>query len=380
MSWSYRPALDGLRCVAVYLVVLFHSGLSVAGGGFIGVDLFFVLSGFLITNILLSDAEETGRIRFARFYARRVRRLLPAALLTVVVTSIVFLAVASIVERLPLVHDAQSALLYVANWHFMAQQNDYFATGVEKSPFLHFWSLAIEEQFYVVFPLLLLVLLAFARRRQRWLPVAVLGGLCALSVAAQLHWGNADPSHAYYGTDTRAYQLLVGAVLACAMRTWSLRPTARLLDRATFVGLGGLLLLATDWVGASPSHRGLGAAAASALVIGAVAVREEGWVARMLSRRTPVYLGRVSYSTYLWHWPVILVARAVLPLTPIEVACLAIVMATALAALSTELLELPIRRSRMLDAIRWPVVAWGVVACVVIATLVVPPVLHSDAR
>src|SRR3954452_20659347 len=167
MSWSHRPALDGVRTIAVYLVVLFHSGLSVADGGFIGVDVFFVLSGFLITNVLLDDVDDCGRIRFGRFYARRIRRLLPAALAVIAATCLLFLALTTVVRRLPLVRVAQSALLYVANWRFLHEQNDYFATtGVDKSPFLHFWSLGIEEQFYVVFPLLLLGLIWAGRRRE----------------------------------------------------------------------------------------------------------------------------------------------------------------------------------------------------------------------
>src|SRR5579862_5155827 len=128
-SWRYRPALDGLRAIAVYLVLLFHAGLAVVSGGFIGVDLFFVLSGFLITNVLLNDIAESGRIRFGRFYARRARRLLLPAVVVVVATSVVFLLIGSIIQRLPLVGDAQSSLLYVANWRFLSQSNNYFATG-----------------------------------------------------------------------------------------------------------------------------------------------------------------------------------------------------------------------------------------------------------
>ena len=158
MSWSYRPALDGLRTIAVYLVLLFHTGLPVAGGGFVGVDLFFVLSGFLVSNVILSEIDRTGTLRIGKFYSRRVRRLLPAAVAVVVATCAVFVLISSVTRRLPLIGDAQAALLYVANWRFLAQSSDYFATDVEESPFLHFWSLAIEEQFYFVFPILLLLL------------------------------------------------------------------------------------------------------------------------------------------------------------------------------------------------------------------------------
>lgn len=144
MTWSHHPALDGLRSIAVYMVLLFHAGLGWLGGGFIGVDLFFVLSGFLVSTVILTEIADTGRLQIGRFYARRVRRLLPAALVVIIVTSLTFLLVTPVVRRLPLVADAQSSLLYVANWHFLGRSTDYFATDVAESPFLHFWSLAIE--------------------------------------------------------------------------------------------------------------------------------------------------------------------------------------------------------------------------------------------
>lgn len=380
MPWSYRPALDGLRSVAVYLVLLFHCGVSAARGGFIGVDLFFVLSGFLITNVLLSDYETTGRIRLSVFYSRRVRRLFPAAVLAVCATCVVFLLVASVVQRLPLVRDAQSALLYIANWRFMHEQNDYFASGVVRSPFLHFWSLAIEEQFYVVFPCVLLVLLR-AARRWAWVPSASIALLLSLSLAAQLYWSAADPNHAYYGTDARVYQLLAGAFLACLLHARQPRRSARLADAGAIAGLGGVLALGSGLLALGVSERGLAAAATATLLIGCLAAADRGLLARLLSRRTPVYLGRVSYATYLWHWPVILVIRQLVPsLRPVELAVVAGVGATGLAALSYQVMEMPIRRSASLDRFRWPTVAAGVCVCGLIAVAVVPPVLQSSRR
>ncbi len=164
ITHSYRPDLDGLRSIAVYLVLLFHTGLGWAKGGFIGVDLFFVLSGFLVTSVLLSEIERDGRFRLGRFYARRVRRLLPAAVVTIVATCLTFTVLWSVVRRLDVIGDAQASLLYYANWHFIAESGDYFAADVEASPFLHFWSLSIEEQFYVFFPILLLALSKVGRR------------------------------------------------------------------------------------------------------------------------------------------------------------------------------------------------------------------------
>ncbi|HLU41110.1 MAG TPA: acyltransferase, partial [Microthrixaceae bacterium] len=146
-TWGHRPALDGLRVVAVYLVVAYHGGLGIAEGGFLGVDLFFVLSGFLVTNVLLHEQATRHRIRLVRFYARRVRRLLPAAAVTIALTAVAFTYVAPPAERGEVLGGARSAFLYVANWHFLGQSNDYFAAEDAPSPFLHFWSLAIEEQF-----------------------------------------------------------------------------------------------------------------------------------------------------------------------------------------------------------------------------------------
>jgi peptidoglycan/LPS O-acetylase OafA/YrhL len=379
MPWSYRPALDGLRTIAVYLVVLFHSGLSFAGGGFIGVDLFFVLSGFLITNVLLSDVDESGRIRFGRFYSRRVRRLLPAAVVTVAATSFVFLLITTVVRRLDMVGDAQSALLYVANWHFMSAQNDYFATAVDKSPFLHFWSLGIEEQFYVAFPLLLLLLTRLGRRRP-WAPTAGIAGFLVLSLIAQVYWASADPSHAYYGTDARVYQLLAGSLLACVLRQWPVRVRVVDANRAALAALVGLLLLGTNLFDIGVSARGVAAAAASTVLIGALTVTDGGTIDALLSRRTPVYLGQVSYSTYLWHWPVILVIRELVTIGPLALAAITIGVATGLAALSYELLEMPIRRSPRLGRARWATVVAGVVVAALVAGAVVPPVLESTRR
>ncbi len=368
--------------MAVYLVLLFHSGLAVARGGFIGVDLFFVLSGFLITSVLLSDVTESGRVHFGRFYARRARRLLLPAVLVIVVTSIVFLLIASFVDRLPLVGDAQSALLYVANWRFLSESSNYFATGLGKSPFLHFWSLGIEEQFYVVFPLLLLLLTRVGRRR-RWVPAACLATLFALSLAAQLHWAQLDPNHAYYGTDTRAYQLLAGAVLALVLRSRQVRLTPRgtgVTDAVGLAGLAGVLLLGSGLLSVSISNRGIAAVAFGVLLIGGVTLAEQGRAATLLSRRTPVYLGQISYATYLWHWPIIVVITDLYRLTPLEVAAIAAVGATALAAASAAVLETPVRRSRVLDRFRWPTVAAGVALCSVVAVALVPAVLGSHRR
>ena len=216
--WGYRAHLDGLRAVAVYLVVAFHAGMGRLVGGFIGVDVFFVLSGYLVTTVLLRDLHgEGGRIRFGRFYARRARRLLPAAAVALVVTAVVFSSLGTTSELLDARSAIRAAALYVANWHFIHQASDYFAADIDASPVVHFWSLSVEEQFYLLWPLLLGGLFAAARRFGRRRDAVVRGVVVVLglvSVGAALHLAGSNLNRAYYGTDTRAYQLLAGAALA----------------------------------------------------------------------------------------------------------------------------------------------------------------------
>jgi len=376
---AHLPSLDGVRAVAVYLVVLFHSGVSVAAGGFVGVDVFFVLSGFLITNLLLQDLDRHGRIRFARFYARRARRLLPAAVVVTLATSVAFLLVAGVVERLPFVRDAQSALLYVANWRFLSEQNDYFATGVDKSPFLHFWSLAIEEQFYVVFPLLLFVVMRLGRSRP-WVPLATLLALFGLSLSTEAYWAGVNTSHAYYGTDARAYQLLAGCLLAVWLRQRQWKVSKAAASAAATVALPALLVVGSSLIPVGVPARGVLAVAAALLLVGGLAGTDRGAVHRLLSGRLPSYAGRISYGTYLWHWPIILVLAHVVPMPPLAVASTAVVIATLCASASYHLLEMPIRRAQVAPRLQWVQVAVGVTACALVAVIVVPPVLSSSRR
>ena len=253
------------------------------------------------------------------------------------------------------------ALLYVANWRFLAQSSDYFATDVEESPFLHFWSLAIEEQFYFVFPILLL-LLTKATRRWGWALLAALGALFALSLGSQLYWARVDTNHAYYGTDARLYQLLAGVLLTVALRTWHVQVRRRTAELLAVGGLVLLLVLGSGLPPLSPSWRGIGAMVASVLLIAGLSLRDDGVLARGLARPVPVFLGRISYGTYLWHWPVILVLEEVLVVSPKIVAVLAVGVATGLAAASYEVLEMPIRTVSHLRRYTWSTVVAGVAA------------------
>ena len=356
----YLPALDGLRAVAVVGVMLFHGGVSWMPGGFLGVDVFFVLSGYLITTLLLRERVGTGAIDLRQFWVRRLRRLLPALL---VLIGAIGIAAPFLVEpgsRASVRGDGLAALGYVANWRFIVTEQSYFA-GVP-SPLRHLWSLAVEEQWYVVFP----IVVALVLRRPRRIRTFVVG--LAVAAVASAVWmavvagGESDPSRAYYGTDTRAHTLLVGALLAAVGAQWPLHRARRLLTAAGVAGAAAVVAAylfvheADSWM-----YQGgfLGLALATAALVAAIAVpREEIAVTRVLAARPLVAIGRVSYGLYLWHWPVDVA------LTPertgldgsgwwVEPALLALrtAVAVALTLASYQLVEQPVRR-RGLDGLR----------------------------
>jgi peptidoglycan/LPS O-acetylase OafA/YrhL len=371
----YRPFLDGLRAIAVYLVVLFHAGSDRFAGGYVGVDVFFVLSGFLVTQLLVRDVVGRGGIDFARFYSRRFRRLLPAALVVLVVTAVVFRALASPVEVADAAGGLKAALLYVTNWFFIDQSTQYFGGDVSANPVLHFWSLAVEEQFYLLWPLLLGGLVMVARRfgRSQWRIVRVVvavGGVASLVWALSLR--ESDPNRAYYGTDARAYQLLAGALLALSpVLIGRLGRFARGVRLAGAAALAGVVVVGSSWLALDAIERGAVVAALTVMVIAALEA-SGGPLARLLSVEPVVYLGKVSYGTYLWHWPVIIVIDRAFDLSVMATVAMTVLVATALASLSFQLLERPIRVSALLDGHRRVVIATGLAASVATAVLVVP--------
>ena len=380
-GWDgYRPYLDGLRAVAVYLVVLFHAGSDRFSGGFIGVDVFFVLSGFLVTTLLLRDLRAGGRVRFGRFYSRRFRRLLPAAFATLIITALVFAAIASPIEVLDAAGGFKAAFLYVTNWYFIAQAASYFGADVSSNPVLHFWSLAVEEQFYLLWPLLLGGLYVAARRfgSRQWpiMRVAVAAGATASLVWA---WSlkSTNPNRAYYGTDARAYQLLAGALLALTPAV--IAALARSPRAARWVGaaaLAGIVVTATTWPSLDPIQRGTLITVITVAVIAAMEAAPTGPAARLLSHEPLVYLGKISYGTYLWHWPVILVlTRTFHPSTTATIA-LTVLIATGLASLSYQILEQPIRLSTLLDRHRHLVIATGLATSLIAAVVIIPAITN----
>jgi peptidoglycan/LPS O-acetylase OafA/YrhL len=377
----YRPHLDGLRAVAVYLVVAFHAGLGLVSGGFIGVDVFFVLSGYLVTQILMRDLAAIGRIQWRQFYARRVRRILPAAVLTLVVTAFVYAVVASPADMFDVLGGFRAAFFYVANWYFIRQSTNYFAADVNSNPVLHFWSLAVEEQFYLLWPLTLgalyLVTGRFGRRRW-WLlrGIVVVAGIA--SAAAAVHVSSTNLARAYYGTDTRAYQLLTGAAIALTPQLF--HRSGRLSRGAAGIAavmFAGLLFLGSSALTVGPITRGVLAAIAAATLIVSLENAEAGLVKRGLSSGAVSYLGRISYGTYLWHWPVIVVIGYSRDLSPLALFVIATPTATGLAAFSYYAIERPVRTSRTLDRFRVPVIAIGFTTSILIGALLIPPILDT---
>ncbi len=348
----YRPGLDGLRALAVTGVFLYHAGVAWMPGGFLGVDLFFVLSGYLITSLLLREFSVHGTIDLLSFWGRRARRLFPAVAVVIVFAMLAALIVAR--DDLGRTRaDALSAIVYLTNWHEVAASHSYFNAFGRPSLLQHLWSLAVEEQFYLLWPLLLL---AGLRRLHPRTVLALTGALAAGSCL--LMWGlfdpSGDPSRVYYGTDTRAFTLLIGAMLAFlwpgAQRALRARTPVRataLIDGAGLAALAGVLVLFATLADYRPwLYRGgfLLMALLGAVVV-AAASHEEGWLGRALGWAPLRWLGVRSYGIYLWHWPIMELTRpgVDVPLHGPALVLLQAALTTGAAALSLRYVEMPVR-------------------------------------
>jgi peptidoglycan/LPS O-acetylase OafA/YrhL len=359
---QYVPALDGVRGIAVAAVLLFHGGYL--AGGFLGVDLFFVLSGFLITKLLLADGSRAGRIRFARFWARRARRLFPALGATLLGVALYAALFASPEERADIRADAWATMLYVPNWRAVNALRDYWALFRTPSPLQHTWSLGIEEQFYLVWPLALAGVLAVCGRRT---PRAVCVGslaLAAASIAAM--WTLYDPrnpSRVYYGTDTRAAAILLGGALAAWQASAG---PARLRAAIELAGGVGVAVLAAAWC---TLYRGGFAACglAGAALIAAAAHPQRGPLAALLALAPLRGLGVISYGVYLWHWPVYLMLDAARTgLSGWMLFGVRVAATIAISLASYRFIEQPIRRGAG-TARRWALVAPAATAAIALA-------------
>lgn len=362
----YRPSLDGLRAGAVVAVLLFHAGWSRAHGGFLGVDVFFTLSGYLITTLLLSEYSESGTIRLRSFWIRRARRLMPAQIvMAVVVVAVAWLSTPpGFFGRLAL--DSLSALFYVGNWHLIDHTTSYFATGAPPSLFTHSWSLAIEEQFYLLWPLLALFALRRGARPSTLGYLAV-GGAAVSYTLTQVLLNTASTNRLYYGTDTHALGILAGAGLATWLWQRTLSPRQWSFVRLTGY-LGAAALAVTIYCARGSSEwvfrfGFLVVALSVCMVISSLVTPREHPLSRVLSWRPLTYVGRLSYGIYLWHYPVIaLVTNRVTHLNGGALFVTRLLLTLLFAGVSYHVVELPLRRAVTTTSGGRRVVAAGVIA------------------
>jgi peptidoglycan/LPS O-acetylase OafA/YrhL len=337
MHIGYRRDIDGLRFIAVSSVVLFHAGLETMSGGFVGVDIFFVISGYLITCGLFKDADGQG-ISIARFYERRIKRIIPAYAAVIVATMLAGLFVLLPSQLADLGKSALAATLFVANIHFWTGAG-YFAGDPLSHPLLHLWSLAVEEQFYIVWPVF--VLLLYRMGLARWRVPLILAGIAVTLVASQLMLGYSAKT-AFYMAPLRAWELLVGALLACGH--W---PRLKAGWMAHAIGALALALILVPMFTYTEASQFPGCAAAPCLGAALAIYRDErypSFLARALSLRLPVFIGTISYSLYIWHWPIlslVWIAHGGQPSVPVRILLVAVMIGVA--TLSWRYIERPFR-------------------------------------
>jgi peptidoglycan/LPS O-acetylase OafA/YrhL len=350
---NFRPDIEGLRAVAVGLVLLYHAGLPVFRGGFVGVDVFFVISGFLITTLLTRELERTGSLSLTRFYARRAKRLLPAAALVLAVTPALVIVVVPQVRWRETGGDIVSAALYAVNWRLAHRAVDYLAEDSHPSPVQHYWSLAVEEQYYLLWPILLLVVTLLARRFGRSLTPSLWIGLALIGLPSLLwsiHLTSYQPAAAFFVTTTRMWELAIGAAVAISVSTLAALP------RKAAVGLGWAGLFAvvaagivfsvnTAWPGYAAALPTLGAAA---IIASGSAAGRRGPVV-LLGTAPFLWVGALSYSLYLWHWPLVVLATAYAGELTTKQSLLVVVVSVLPAWLTYRLVENPIRHSRTIS-------------------------------
>lgn len=368
----FRPDIQGLRAIAVLLVVVYHTGAPVLTGGYVGVDVFFAISGFLITGQLLREVERNGRIDFGSFYAGRIRRLLPTALLVIAVTVVATRVFDSILRASNVAWDGVAATFFALNYRLAAQGVDYQAADGPASPLEHFWSLGVEEQFYLLWPLVLTLAIVLWKRHRRLAMTAVValvfGGSMWASVTITAH----DSPLAYFSMQTRAWELAAGAFLALGARYLARIPGVLQIG-LTWLGLGAILASAFVYSDETPFP----GTAALLPVLGACAVIAGGGAYRRGSVETVLQLkpfqaiGKVSYGWYLWHWPMVVLVPVMVNrdlgwLEKLEVMAVALWVAT----VTYHLIESPSARARW-KRIRWAAIGAGAAAATTATAVVV---------
>jgi peptidoglycan/LPS O-acetylase OafA/YrhL len=374
---AFRPDLEGLRGVAILAVLLFHAGVPGTEGGFVGVDVFFVLSGFLITGLLLRERVESGRISLGNFYARRARRILPAAAVVLLGILIASWFVLAPLDIPAVAGDVLASILFVGNIRFALQATDYFAADVVRSPVLHYWSLGVEEQFYMLWPLLLVVAMKVGRPRVS--AGIVVGIVFVVSLAFAIVYTGIEAPWAFYSLPGRAWQLALGGMLAVgaigiARLPWQVTATAGWLGLAAIVA--SVLLIGPDvpYPGVAALLPSLGAAG---LIIAGGGRLGTGAV---LATRPLRFLGRISYSLYLVHWPILVLPAAALPFgteLPLTTRLLLAGASVVVGALSYKLVEQPFHRGRL--GRRKPRPTLAVAGAAIIAVALVATVVDMSA-
>jgi peptidoglycan/LPS O-acetylase OafA/YrhL len=367
---KFRPDVEGLRAIAVLMVVLDHAGLAVLSGGFIGVDVFFVLSGLLITGLLLREVETSGGLSLTRFYARRARRLLPAGSLVLIATVIASYLCLGEIRAQRVATDARWAALFASNFRFIQQGTDYFGAQEPPSPLQHYWSLAVEEQFYAVWPALIILIALVGRRIPIRLKLSVvLIGIIAASYVWSVHETPIDGTIAYFSPFPRACELGAGALLAVATQ-WLIPLPRRIGVMMSWIGVvaiiasGFLIEGTTSFPGSVVALPVM----ATVLAVAGGTIARGGGAEFVLKQRPVQWVGKLSYSLYLWHWPVLIIAAGWagrdLSLGENLMLCL---FALVLSAATFLLLEHPVRDSSFLKA-RPAMVSVAVGACLVLIT------------
>jgi peptidoglycan/LPS O-acetylase OafA/YrhL len=368
-SLRFRRDIQGMRAIAVLLVLAYHAGVPAIAGGYIGVDVFFVLSGFLITGLMVREVRDTRYFKLSAFYARRIRRLLPASAVVLVASGIITLLVLPATRWSLIAGDIGASALYVVNWRFAIQSVDYLTSGAAASPVQHYWSLAVEEQFYLVWPVLLLALLPIWRRRKWPLEVTLMAGVALVSIPSFI-WSilltDSSPGPAFFVSTTRVWEFGVGATLALGA-AWVgklPRPVSAVLG---WVGVSAVMVAAllfteqTPFPGVTALLPVLGTAA----LIAAGISPPGGALQSALSVQPMQWLGKLSYSLYLWHWPLLVAATWIWStgdgVLPVPIGLLVVGVSFVPAWISFQLVEAPIHYSTVFARIPRHALALGVV-------------------
>jgi peptidoglycan/LPS O-acetylase OafA/YrhL len=364
----FRPDIEGMRAIAVGLVLLFHGYGKPFAGGFVGVDVFFVISGFLITGLLLHEQRKDGRISIGRFYARRVRRILPASALTVLATIVAAYYLLGFISGNEIASDAKWTAVFAANIHFALIGTDYLGSQLPPSPLQHMWSLGVEEQFYLIWPGLFLLLAVIVRLSRRSNVLHVLAASLLVVIGASLAWSviqtSSNATWAYFSPLSRAWELALGALIAVIGPAISRVPTTWIHQVAAVLGLAGIIVSALILTSSTP-YPGWAVTTpvvGTALLIGAGCGNPQTVIGRALSVRPMQWLGARSYSLYLWHWPILMIAAqyAGHHLSTWENSGL-LLGAVAASAITFRLVENPVRNSRVLKSRTGLTLAIGVV-------------------